>query len=159
MIHEQPKSRRLLLTGATGFVGRHLDAALVEPDWQVVRATRNREKASQPGWVYLDVNDPSSIGPAMAGCDSAVYLIHSIDDSKDYPAREARGAEAFLDSAEREGVRRVVYLGGVAPKGKVSRHLRSRLRTGEILRSGSVSTIASLRADHWRRRQLLDDGS
>ncbi|MGB5547967.1 MAG: NAD(P)H-binding protein [Polyangiales bacterium] len=141
MILEQAKTGRLLLTGATGFVGRHLDAALVETDWQVVRATRNREKASQPGWVYLDVNDPSSIGPAMAGCDAAVYLIHSIDDSKDYPAREARGAEAFLDSAEREGVRRIVYLGGVAPKGKVSRHLGSRLRTGEILRSGSVSTI------------------
>ena len=141
MIYEQAENRKLLLTGATGFVGRHLDAALVETDWDVVRATRNREKASQPGWVYLDVNEASSIGHAIAGCDAAVYLIHSIDDSHDYPAREARGAQAFLDAAEQEGVRRVVYLGGVAPKGKASRHLRSRLRTGEILRSGSVSTV------------------
>jgi uncharacterized protein YbjT (DUF2867 family) len=48
---------------------------------------------------------------------AAVYLIHSIDDTKDYYlAREARGAEAFLAAAERAGVRRIVYLAGVAPK-------------------------------------------
>ena len=87
------------------------------------------------------MSDPSSIDPAIAGCDAAVYLIHSIDDTKDYPAREARGAKAFLAAAERAGVRRIVYLGGVAPKAKASRHLLSRLHTGEILRSGTVSTI------------------
>ena len=76
MIQEQTTSRRLLLTGATGFVGRHLDAALSETSWDVVRATRNPKLASQPGWVYLDVADPSSIDPAIAGCDAAVYLIH-----------------------------------------------------------------------------------
>lgn len=68
-------------------------------------------------------------------------LIHSIDDSKDYPEREVRAARAFLEAAEAAGVRRIVYVGGVAPKGKLSRHLRSRLHTGEILRSGDVSTI------------------
>jgi len=83
-----PKPRKLLLTGATGFVGRHLNVALAETDWEVVRGTRNPKKASQPGWVYLDVADPSAIRQAIAGCDAAVYLIHSIDDSKDYPERE-----------------------------------------------------------------------
>jgi uncharacterized protein YbjT (DUF2867 family) len=141
MNHNVPKPRKLLLTGATGFVGRHLDVALAETDWEVVRGTRNPKKASQPGWVYLDVADPSAIRQAIAGCDAAVYLIHSIDDSKDYPEREARGAQTFLEAAEAAGVRRVVYVGGVAPKGKTSRHLRSRLHTGEILRSGDVSTI------------------
>ena len=134
-------NRKLLLTGATGFVGRHLDAALAETDWEVVRATRDRAKASRRGWTYLDVEEVASIGPAMKGCDAAVYLIHSIDDSSDYPERESRSAKAFLEAAEAEGVRRIVYLGGVAPAGKSSRHLRSRLHTGEILRSGTVSTI------------------
>lgn len=134
-------SKTLLLTGATGFIGGHLDAALCETDWQVVRATRNRNKATQPGWVYLDVEDVASIGPAMEGCDAAVYLIHSIDDSKDYPEREASSALAFREAAAKSDIRRVVYLGGVAPAGKASRHLRSRLHTGEILRSGNVSTI------------------
>lgn len=141
MPEDQRAPRKILLTGATGFVGRHLDAALEETRWVVVRATRNSNKASQPGWVYLDVEEPSSIAPAIKGCDAAVYLIHSIDDSPDYPEREARAALAFRLAAEAAGVRRIVYVGGVAPKGRASRHLESRLRTGEILRSGSVSTI------------------
>jgi len=133
--------RTLLLTGATGFVGRHLDAALEATDWTVRRATRDRERAAQPGWVHLDVEEVSTIEPALAGCDAAVYLIHSIDDSDDYPEREARSARAFLEAAERANLKRLVYLGGVAPSGEPSRHLRSRLQTGEILRSGRVSTI------------------
>ena len=141
MQDERERSRTLLLTGATGFVGRHLDAALAETDWKVRRATRDRKKAAEPGWVYLDVEQPESIGPALQGCDAAVYLIHSIDASDDYPEREARSAEAFLSAAEDAGVKRIVYLGGVAPEGRGSRHLASRLHTGEILRSGSVSTI------------------
>ena len=138
---DQQSTRKLLLTGATGFVGRHLDAALAETDWEVVRATRDRLKASRPGWVYLDVEDVQSIRPALEGCSAAVYLIHSIDDSHDYPEREARSASAFRAAAEAGGVRRIVYLGGVAPRGKASRHLQSRLQTGQILRSGEVSTI------------------
>jgi uncharacterized protein YbjT (DUF2867 family) len=141
MATDPTASRTLLLTGATGFVGRHLDAALPETDWTVRRATRNREKAAQLGWVHLDVEQPETIQPALEGCDAAVYLIHSIDDSDDYPEREARAAEAFRTAAERAGVRRIVYLGGVAPKERGSRHLQSRIHTGEILRSGSCSTI------------------
>jgi uncharacterized protein YbjT (DUF2867 family) len=141
MQNEPGRSRTLLLTGATGFVGRHLDAALAETDWKVRRATRNREKAAEPGWVHLDVEQPESIEPALQGCDAAVYLIHSIDNSDDYPEREARSAEAFRRAAEDAGVKRIVYLGAVAPEGRGSRHLQSRLHTGEILRSGSVSTI------------------
>lgn len=77
----------------------------------------------------------------MQGCDAAAYLIHSIDDSKDYPEREARAALSFREAAEGAGLKRIVYLGGVEPASKVSRHLRSRLDTGEILRAGAVSTI------------------
>jgi uncharacterized protein YbjT (DUF2867 family) len=131
----------VLLTGATGFVGSHLDAALEVTGWNVRRATRNRARSAEPGWVHLDVEDEATLLPALEGCDAAVYLIHSIDDSEDYPEREARAAEAFLEAAERQGVRRIVYVGGVAPAERPSRHLQSRLRTGEILRSGSVSTI------------------
>lgn len=133
--------RKLLLTGATGFVGRHLDLALTETDWEVVRATRNRERSSAPGWTYLDVEDRSSIEPALEGCDAAVYLVHCIDDSRDYPEREARCAHAFREAVTNVGIARVVYLGGVAPADKPSRHLKSRLHTGCILRSGTVSTI------------------
>lgn len=135
--------KKLLLTGATGFVGRHLDLALTETEWEVVRATRNRERSSEPGWVYLDVEEPPSIEPALKGCDAAVYLVHCIDSSRDYPEREARCAHSFREASAKVGVGRIVYLGGVAPADKPSRHLQSRLQTGCILRSGSgaVSTI------------------
>ena len=76
------KSRRVLLTGATGFVGRHLETALAETNWEVRRATRDRRRAAEPGWAYLDVEDASSIEPALEGCDAAIYLIHSTEDSK-----------------------------------------------------------------------------
>ena len=137
--HSVPKT--VLLTGASGFVGSHVSAALKGSDWNVRRATRNRARATASGWVHLDVEDEDTIRPALRGCAAAVYLIHSIDDSDDYPEREARAAEAFLRAAEREGVKRIVYVGGVAPAGRPSRHLQSRLKTGDILRSGSVSTI------------------
>jgi uncharacterized protein YbjT (DUF2867 family) len=101
------KARTVLLTGATGFVGRHLDAALAETNWEVRRATRDRRKAAGPGWVYLDVEEASSIEPALEGCDAAIYLIHSIDETSDYPEREARSAEAFrLDP---RGILEAVY--------------------------------------------------
>lgn len=138
---DRTTSKTVLLTGATGFVGRHLDAALADSSWAVRRATRNRAKASEAGWVHLDVEDEATILPALEGCDAAIYLIHSIDDSDDYPEREARAAEAFVEAAERAGMKRIIYLGGVAPGGQPSRHLQSRLRTGEILRSGAVKTV------------------
>lgn len=141
LAESQSPSKTVLLTGATGFVGRHVQAALPVTKWDVRRATRDRDQAKRSGWVYLDVEDTTSLRPALRGCDAAIYLVHSIDDSEDYPEREARAAEAFLRAAEEEGVRRIVYLGGVAPAGRSSRHLRSRLRTGEILRGGRVSTI------------------
>jgi uncharacterized protein YbjT (DUF2867 family) len=64
--------------------------------------------------------------------------MHAIVEGGDYPAREARAAEAFAAAADAADVRRLVYLGGVAPQGSGSRHLKSRLRTGEILRAGRV---------------------
>ena len=156
----QTKSRRVLLTGATGFVGRHLEVALAETNWEVRRATRDRRRAAEPGWAYLDVEDASSIEPALEGCDAAIYLIHSIDNTSDYPEREARSAEAFRDAAERAGVQRIIYLGGVAPATRPSRHLASRLHTGEILRAGRVSTI-ELRCSMiiGAGGKLLDDGA
>lgn len=88
------------------------------------------------------MNDRASIAEALAGCDAAVYLVHGMAEGPgDYELAEQRMASDFLAEAERAGIRRIVYLGGVQPRGHVSKHLRSRLATGEILRSGSISTI------------------
>jgi hypothetical protein len=72
-----------------------------------------------------------------------VYLVHGMasDGDGDYEANERRMAQDFLRAAERAGVRRIVYLGGVRPSGTPSKHLRSRLATGEVLRAGAIVTV------------------
>ncbi len=137
----------ILLTGATGFVGSHLAVALRAAGHTVRCATRSpeaaRAKAPELTWVAADLMQPTTLVPALAGCDAAVFLVHAMGagHEADYPARERDSAEAFAAAAAQAGVRRIVYLGGVVPKTQTSRHLRSRQRTGEILRAGSVETI------------------
>ncbi|HLT40117.1 MAG TPA: NAD(P)H-binding protein [Enhygromyxa sp.] len=137
----------VLLTGATGFVGRHLHPVLLREGYSVRGASRDPDAAELrfPGrqFVRLDLADRASIADALAGCDAAIYLVHTMaGGADDYEAAELRMAADFLAEAERAGIRRIVYLGGIRPTGgHVSKHLRSRLATGEMLRSGSISTI------------------
>ena len=137
--------KRVLLTGATGFVGHHLYPALVEAGFAVVCGTREPDKARKRHpdrkFVQLDVYDQRSTLAAMQGCDAAIYLVHGMADHKAYEAAEEKAALIFSAAASQLGLSRIVYLGGIRPKGKTSRHLLSRLRTGEILRLGRVPTI------------------
>lgn len=135
----------VLLTGATGFMGSTLYPKLVEMGLHVRCATRRPERARQihpdREWVELDVEVPSTVKAALQGCGSAFYLIHQMKSGEGYGEREKASAETFLRAAEEAGLQRIVYLGGVEPDQKPSDHLASRLETGQILRSGSVSTI------------------
>jgi len=70
-----------------------------------------------------------------------VFLIHRMGDRSDYEDRERRDAFAFAEAARRAGVHRVVYLGGMKPRGRTSRHLRSRVVCGEALRSSGLSVV------------------
>jgi uncharacterized protein YbjT (DUF2867 family) len=137
--------KRILLTGASGFVGRHLFHTLRAAGCDVRCVSRNLERARQNhsdrDWVRLDMEDPASVRSALEGCHGAYYLIHGMGDGADYEEREARSAERFAAEAEQAGLQRIVYLGGVQPAGTPSRHLRSRLQTGKILRQGAVSTV------------------
>jgi len=140
-----PEIKRVLLTGATGFVGLHVYPVLQNADMLTVCGSRTPQRAQErfPGraFVQLDVASYDSAARALQSCDAAVYLVHSMADVRRYERAEERDAKNFLRAAERVGLKRIVYLGGIKPQGKASRHLRSRMRTGEILRSGSVSTI------------------
>jgi uncharacterized protein YbjT (DUF2867 family) len=114
--------------------------------YQVRCATRAPEKARfrfpDRHFVACNVDDRSSLARALDGVEIAYYLVHGMADAEgDYEQREAQSAESFLRTAEAAGVRRIIYLGGLRPTGTPSKHLRSRLRTGEILRSSSLSTI------------------
>lgn len=139
-IWDSGRGGTVLLTGATGFAGAALDPLLVEAGYEVRRASR-RPRSDDPSWVELDVAREMTIERALDGCECCLYLVHRMDSAA-YEEDELRAAEAFRAAAERQRVQRVVYLGGVAPAdGEPSKHLRSRLASGEVLRAGSVSTL------------------
>lgn len=135
----------LLLTGATGFVGNAVRPALAAKGWRVRCLTRDavRARRRQPAldWVEGDVGDAASSALSLDGCQAALYLVHGIGEGADYHQREVAAATTFSQAAAAAGVERIVYLGGVAPAGSGSEHLRSRLDVGEALRSGPVKTV------------------
>jgi uncharacterized protein YbjT (DUF2867 family) len=137
--------RILLLTGATGFVGGAVRPALEAVGWTVRGLTRDAEgartRAPDLAWVQGDVADAPSIAHALEGATAALYLVHGIGEGAGYHEREVAAAEGFAAAAAAAGVERIVYLGGVAPTGPGSEHLRSRLDVGEALRAGSVPTV------------------
>jgi uncharacterized protein YbjT (DUF2867 family) len=128
---------QILLTGATGFVGRVLAPALIEAGHEVVAGTRRPESYEGPGRaVRLDLLDPPSVQRAMEGCGAAYYLVHSMEGTPDFAERDRAAATTFRDAARAGGVR-VVYLGGLGDADTVSEHLRSRHEVGTILRDGA----------------------
>jgi uncharacterized protein YbjT (DUF2867 family) len=136
----------VLVTGATGFVGRRLVPALIQAGHKVRAMTRRPEEYDGPGDpVYGDVDDPGSLAAAVDGVDVAVYLVHSLDDD-DFERKDADAARAFGLAAAATGVRQIVYLGGLgADDGDLSAHLRSRREVETLLGEAGVP-VTVLRA-------------
>ena len=135
----------ILLTGATGFVGRALRPVLAAAGWRVRCLTRDQAAARRrwpaADWVEGDLGDEGACARALEGCRAAVYLVHSMGEGAGFHARELDTAGRFAAAAAAAGVERLVYLGGVAPSGGGSEHLRSRVEVGETLRAGAVPTL------------------
>ncbi|WP_245155176.1 NAD(P)H-binding protein [Nocardioides sp. 1609] len=136
----------VLVTGATGFVGRRLVPVLVNRGLTVRAMTRRPEKYDGPGEpVGGDVHDADSLTQALAGADVAVYLVHSLDD-KDFERKDAEAAATFGRVAAECGVRQIVYLGGLGEDDDdLSPHLRSRREVEGKLAEGGVP-VTVLRA-------------
>ncbi|HKO51225.1 MAG TPA: NAD(P)H-binding protein [Polyangiaceae bacterium] len=135
-----------LVTGATGFIGRALINALLARGEPVIALSRRPvgSESNEPGvtWRVCDLLSPEALPTAFAGVRVAYYLVHSMGSGRSgYRQLEHRSAEAFVAAAAAADVERIVYLGGPAPPGRPSEHLRSRLEVGEILRSGPVPAV------------------
>ncbi len=136
----------ILLTGATGCIGGRLLAAL-ESRGHAVRCMTRRPAAlaGRRGpareAVYGDCLDAASLPAPLAGIDTAYYLVHSMGGADDFEAQDRAAAKNFGAAARAAGVGRIVYVGGLGAEAGLSRHLRSRHETGEVLREAGVPVV------------------
>jgi uncharacterized protein YbjT (DUF2867 family) len=142
-----------LVTGATGYVGSRLMRRLAAEGRRVRALARRPELVERlPGVepVRGDLLAGARLMDALSGCETAYYLVHSMEPERvngegDFATRDRRAAETFAQAALEAGVGRIVYLGGIAPAGGPSAHLRSRLEVEEILLS-TLPASTALRA-------------
>jgi len=137
---------RVLVAGATGFVGTRLTEALVEQGHDVRALTRRPDEYAGAGTpVAGDVADVASLRRALEKVDAAYYLVHSLS-SADFEDKDAAAASAFGTAAADTGVRQIVYLGGLGvDDAALSRHLRSRREVERLLGADGVP-VTVLRA-------------
>jgi uncharacterized protein YbjT (DUF2867 family) len=131
----------IALTGATGFIGGRLLARLTQEGREIRCLTRRPEALQGCDAVRADVLEPDTLGPALEGVDVAYYLVHAIGDATDFDETEAEGARNFAAAARDGGVRRIVYLGGLARGEDLSDHMRSRQEVGRLLAATGVEVI------------------
>ncbi len=153
---------KILLTGATGYIGKRLLPLLVQNGHTVVCCVRDVNRFSPPQplkdhveVLEVDFLDPDGLSKIPNDIDGAYYLIHSMSTFADYDVMEKKSAENFRMSMEKTRVKHVVYLSGIINDESLSKHLSSRkaveqelgrgnyhlttLRAGIIIGSGSAS--------------------
>lgn len=150
--YEQPSEdarpdRRILLTGATGYIGGRLLAALEQTNHQIRCLVRRpgslpSTEGTKTEAVTGDVLEPESLRAALSGIDTTYYLVHSMGSPRSFEEEDRRAAENFGAAAREAGVGRIIYLGGLGSSSRsLSTHLRSRHEVGQILRDSGVPVI------------------
>ena len=138
---------RILITGATGYIGGLLLRVLEQTGRPLRCLVRRRgslrdDPAPATEVVQGDVFDPGPLTSALEGVHTAYYLIHSMGSDGEFEAQDREAALNFARAARACGVRRIIYLGGLGQKEEgLSPHLRSRHETGETLRASGVPVI------------------
>jgi uncharacterized protein YbjT (DUF2867 family) len=149
--HERPTPRSVMhrrrsvgIVGASGFLGRRLTAewVLSGADVRCLVRSHVRGVASGATSVICDLEGRRSVVDALRGLDVAYYLVHAMADGGGFAARDRRYARRFARAARTAGVRRVVYVGGLAPSdGQLSAHLASRTEVGMLLMRGCDALV------------------
>ena len=138
--------KKILLTGATGYIGGRLRRRL-EAESREVRCLARRPEVLEPQVaqrtevVRGDLLKPETLPAAMRGISTAYYLVHSMASGGDFARADREAAQGFASAARAAGVERIVYLGGLGNEDALSDHLASRQEVGRILRESGVQTI------------------
>jgi uncharacterized protein YbjT (DUF2867 family) len=147
---------RVLVTGATGYIGGRLVPDLLEAGHEVRVLVRGADSIRGRAWEKQvetrrgDLLDPNSLQGLIEGVDAAYYLVHSMYAGGDFEAQDRKAARNFVAVCEGEGdtLKQVIYLGGLQPDQKRSAesHLRSRAEVGRILEEGLPGRVTEFRA-------------
>lgn len=158
-----PTADRMLVCGATGYVGGRLVRRLLNKGYRVTCLVRSPEKLTKFSWCNHDqlrvvsgeLEDGSSLSRALEEVDVAYYLVHSMKSAKGmYAKRDRELATCFRDAAAASNCQRIIYLGGLGELGPdLSEHLDSRHEVAEILQSGRVPTTV------FRAAMIIGSGS
>ena len=146
----QENAPRALVTGATGYVGGRLVRELLAAGFVVRVLARHPEKVQGFPWANQieisigDAGNSQDVQKALEGMDIAYYLLHSLQEGPSLEHEESRIATNFAEQAAKSSLKRIIYLGGLAPEiplDKMSPHMRSRVEVGSILRATGIPTI------------------
>lgn len=152
----------ILLTGATGYIGKRILPLLVNKGHHVVCCVRDKSRFNPPSSlkenifvIEVDLLDEASLSKIPIDIDVAYYLVHSMSSSQDYAELEHKSAQNFREALSNTRVNQVIYLSGIVNESNLSKHLESRkkveeelskdeynftcLRAGIIIGSGSAS--------------------
>ena len=150
-------AKKILLTGATGYVGSKLLPRLLELGFEVHVLARNPDQHTfaHSGIIAFkgDIRDSVALSKAMTGCESAYYLVHGLQENEAFEYEEAKAAQVFTQCSNDLGLEKIVYLGGLGDENAHSPHLRSRHLTGSILALGRAKVL------EFRASIVLGDGS
>ena len=145
---------KILLTGATGYIGKRLLPVLIEQGHEVVCCVRDKNRFPSDG-IYkhpnvslfeVDFLKDISISDSVKNIDAAYYLIHSMSSNiKDFGSLEEKSANNFIKLVKQTSIKQIIYLGGITNEEKLSRHLASRKNVEEILSKSGIP-LTSIKA-------------
>ena len=143
---------KILLTGATGYVGKRILPLLINNGHHVVCCVRDKSRFNPPeslnkniSIIEIDLLDSSSLSKIPHDIDVAYYLVHSMSSSDSYKSLEQKSAINFREKIELTEVKQVIYLSGIVNETNLSKHLLSRKKVEEELDKGKFP-LTCLRA-------------